>query len=190
MYDSRLCNIKYGCYSHDCGLSTCECEIINLPITCLKILSDRNFTARQYITIIDYLRPVLSVKVIIPVCYACLQCFSHSWLGVRKSIRPVTKLSDEVLAVWSEVQMICTWSRWCHCHPIISCFIKIQIGLAFLVPAYPGCPGKDAVKRVSVCLSVIRQTVRAVVSIGAANMTCCRGCPTLQCSVLSARLPV
>jgi len=25
--------------------------------------------------------------------------------------------------------------------PIISCFVKIQAGLAFLVPAYPGCPG-------------------------------------------------
>jgi len=180
MYDSRLWNIKYGCQWHDCGLSSCECRKINLLITCLKILSDRNFTARQYITIIDYLRPVLSVKVIVPVCYACLQCFSHGCLGVRNSIRPVTKLSDEVLAVRSEVHMICTWSRWCHCHPIISCFIKIQIGLAFLVPAsaaYPGCPGKDAVKRVSVWLSVICQTVRAVVSIGAANVTCCRGCP-------------
>ena len=33
--------------------------------------------------------------------------------------------------------------------PIISCFINIQFGLAFLVPAYPGCPGKEAVKRVS-----------------------------------------
>jgi len=38
-----------------------------------------------------------------------------------------------------------------RCHPIISCFIKIQIGLTFLVPAYPGCPGKDAGKWVSVC---------------------------------------
>jgi len=37
--------------------------------------------------------------------------------------------------------MICTWSSWCHCHPIISCFIEIQNGLTFLVPAYPGCPG-------------------------------------------------
>jgi len=54
-------------------------------------------------------------------------------------------LSDEVLAwlsVWSEVQMICIWSNSCHCHPIISCFIKIQIGLTLLVPAYPGCPEK------------------------------------------------
>jgi len=32
--------------------------------------------------------------------------------------------------------------------PIIPCFIKIQIGLTFLVPAYPGCPRKEAVKLV------------------------------------------
>ena len=44
----------------------------------------------------------------------------------------------------------CIWSSWCHCHPIISWFIKIQSGLIFLVPAYPRCPGKEAVKRVSV----------------------------------------
>jgi len=44
----------------------------------------------------------------------------------------------------------CIWSSWCHCHPIISCFIKIRIGLTFMVPAYPGCRGKEAVKRVSI----------------------------------------
>jgi len=43
--------------------------------------------------------------------------------------------------------------------PIISCFIKIYIGLTFLVPAYPGCPGKDAVKRVSDCLLSLRQSL-------------------------------
>jgi len=30
--------------------------------------------------------------------------------------------------------MIYTWSI--HCHSIISCFVKIQTGLTFLVPAY------------------------------------------------------
>jgi len=35
------------------------------------------------------------------------------------------------LSVWSEVQMICIWSSWCHCHPIISCSNKIQNGLPF-----------------------------------------------------------
>jgi len=52
---------------------------------------------------------------------------------------------DEVLAwlsVLSEVQMICIWSSWCHCHPIISCFVKIQIGLTFLVPPYLGFSGE------------------------------------------------
>jgi len=68
------------------------------------------------------------------------------------------KLSHEVLAwlsVWSKVQMICIWSSWCHCQPVISCFINIQNGLTFAMPAYAGCPGKQAIKWVSVC--IIRQ---------------------------------
>jgi len=67
------------------------------------------------------------------------------------------KLSSEVLAwlsVWIVVQMIYIRSSWCHCHPIISGFIKIQICLTFLVLAYPDCPGNEAVKWVSVCLSI------------------------------------
>jgi len=28
----------------------------------------------------------------------------------------------------------------------VSCSSKIEIGFTFLVPAYPGCPGKEAVK--------------------------------------------
>jgi len=32
----------------------------------------------------------------------------------------------------------------------VSCSSKIQIGFTFLVPAYPGCPGKEAVKWLSV----------------------------------------
>jgi len=40
-------------------------------------------------------------------------------------------LSDNVLAwlsVCSEVQTILHVISWCHCHPIISCFIKIRNG--------------------------------------------------------------
>jgi len=37
------------------------------------------------------------------------------------------------------------WSSSCHCHPVISCFIKIQTGLL----AYPGCPRKEAIKQFS-----------------------------------------
>ena len=37
----------------------------------------------------------------------------------------------------------------------VSSFTKIQIGFTFLVPADPGSPGKRAVKRVSVCISIV-----------------------------------
>ena len=33
-------------------------------------------------------------------------------------------------------------------NPVISCLIEIQTGFIFLVPAYPGCPGEDAIKLV------------------------------------------
>jgi len=36
----------------------------------------------------------------------------------------------------------------------VSCFSKIQIGFAFLVPAHLGSPGQRAVKHVSVCVCV------------------------------------
>jgi len=39
----------------------------------------------------------------------------------------------------------------------VSCFIKIEIGFTFLVPAHPGSPGKRAVKRVCVCVCVINK---------------------------------
>ena len=34
----------------------------------------------------------------------------------------------------------------------VSCFSKIQIDFAFLVPAHPGSPGQRAVKRECVCV--------------------------------------
>ena len=37
----------------------------------------------------------------------------------------------------------------------VSCFNKTQIGFTFLVPAYPGSPGKGAVKRVCVCVCLL-----------------------------------
>jgi len=38
----------------------------------------------------------------------------------------------------------------------VSCFSKIRIGFTFLVLAHPGSPGKRAVKRVCVCVNIIR----------------------------------
>jgi len=62
--------------------------------------------------------------------------------------------------------MIYIWSSLCHCHPVISCFI-IQIGLTFLVPAYPGHSREEAVKQVSVlCLHFILMALVLSETIG------------------------
>ena len=66
-----------------------------------------------------------------------------------------TLRSDEVpvwLSVWSEVQTICIWFGWCHCHPVISCFGKIQNGLSFWYRPTQVVLGKKAVKRLCVCV--------------------------------------
>jgi len=71
----------------------------------------------------------------------------HCWLGVMKSVRVIKCCSRAA----SEVQFICTWSSWCHCYHPLSRFIKIQNCFTVLLSAYPGCPGKEALKRVTVC---------------------------------------
>jgi len=57
-------------------------------------------------------------------------------IGHQEEHPACKRLSDGVLAwlsVCSEVQMVCIWSSWRHCHPIILCFIRIQNVYAFLV---------------------------------------------------------
>ena len=54
-----------------------------------------------------------------------------TWRAMRQEEQTACKkLSDGVLAWlsdWSVVQIICIWSSWCHCHPIISCFSKSRM---------------------------------------------------------------
>ena len=55
------------------------------------------------------------------------------WLGGRKGIRPVKKLSGGVLAwlsVWSKVQT-CVWPSWCHCHSLSLASVKSRLVLRF-----------------------------------------------------------
>jgi len=72
----------------------------------------------------------------------------HCWFGVRKSIRP------------AKIEWCGAYPSAARCrlfaygpadataspNPIISCLIYLQTGFTFLVPAYPGCPGKEAIK--------------------------------------------
>ena len=43
-------------------------------------------------------------------------------VGQQEAHPACKKLIDKVLmlSVWSEVQMTCIWSIWCHCYPIMS----------------------------------------------------------------------
>jgi len=71
--------------------------------------------------------------------------------GHQKEHPACKKLSDEVVVCLEPsadclhtVQlMLSTASQ----NPIISCLILIQTGFNFPVLAYPGCPGKEAIKR-------------------------------------------
>jgi len=50
----------------------------------------------------------------------------------------------------SGTRRTCIWLSWCHCHSLSLASVKSRF--TFLVPAYPGSPGKGAVKRVCVCV--------------------------------------
>ena len=93
----------------------------------------------------------------------CLQCFvafsALTLLVGRQEGHPACKkLSGEVLAwlsVWSKVQTC--MAQLMPLPLTVSCFSKIQIGFAFLVPAHPDSPGQRAVKRVCVALRTQNQ---------------------------------
>ena len=83
-------------------------------------------------------------------------------LGSRKGIRPVKT------EWWGAGVVICL-ERGADLHtaqlmplPLtVSCFSKIQIGFAFLVPAHLGSPGQRAVKRVCVLVGNRMQLTKA-----------------------------
>jgi len=66
-------------------------------------------------------------------------------------------LSDEALAwlsVGSKVKIICIWSKLTDATTTQSFLasLKSRMVFTFLLLAYPGCLGKEAIKRVFVCL--------------------------------------
>jgi len=54
----------------------------------------------------------------------------------------------------------------------VSCFSKIQIGFAFLVPADLGSPGKMAVKWVCVCVSDVYNVCKTLFLVAVNNVYC------------------
>jgi len=111
------------------------------------------------ICVIYYVRwpicPLLSLCTFFFMCIPTLpSVLWRCWLGGRKGIRPIKNL------VWWGTGMVICLERDADLHmaqlmPLlltVSCFSKIQIGFTFLVPAYPGGPGKRAVIRGCVCV--------------------------------------
>ena len=90
----------------------------------------------------------------------------YCWLGDRKGIWPVKKLSGGVLAwlsVWSEVQT-CIWPSWCHYHSLSLASVQSRLvlylsgtllqsdnhastpPLSFLQAGFPSCRPTNSVK--------------------------------------------
>jgi len=86
----------------------------------------------------------------------CVAFSALTLLVGRQEGNPACKtLSGGMLAwlsVWSEVQ-ICISPSWCHCHSLSLAAVNpdwfYRNGSAFLVPAYPGCPGKRPINKCS-----------------------------------------
>jgi len=54
----------------------------------------------------------------------------------------------------------------------ISCFSKIQIGIAFLVPAHPGSPGKKG-RQMGVCACVCVIAILCIFTVILSRLTTC-----------------
>jgi len=96
-----------------------------------------------YLHYINYYQMICSLPSVLWCC----------WLGGRKSIRPVKKwvvgCCSGYLSGWDvDLHII----QLMPLPPIISHFIKIQNGSAFLVLSYSGCPGKSPLNECLVSL--------------------------------------
>ena len=64
----------------------------------------------------------------------------------RQEGHPACKKQSGGVLVWLERGADLHMAQLMPLPLTVSCSSKIQIGFTFLVPAYPGCPGKEAVK--------------------------------------------
>jgi len=68
-------------------------------------------------------------------------------LGSRKGIQPVkNRVVGTGVVICLERGADLHMAQLMQLPLTVSCSSKIQIGFTFLVLAYPGCPGKEAVK--------------------------------------------
>ena len=93
----------------------------------------------------------------------------------------------------SEVQMICIWFSWCHCHPVISCFSKIQNGLSFWYwPTQVVLEKKplNVCVCVCVCVSSTFADNLGILNPTFSNLTFTKKCVPDNCGIWLLALPV
>ena len=135
----RSCKMSYSSCSCICGsrvmqdVMSCACLLLCNWVHLACFRWKLYFEPRQRVSVVDgkpwqghqwftVLHVSCSILIFRPLDIV-LSVLWHCWFGDMKRIWPVKNLSAEVLAwlsVWSEVQMTCIWSSWCHCHPVIS----------------------------------------------------------------------
>jgi len=91
-------------------------------------VSERNAPLIRFLMLALYIYNSLLVYIVyLPsVLWRC-------WLGGKKGIRPVIKLTGGMLAWlsdWSEVQT-CIWPSWCHCHSLPLASVKSRLVFPF-----------------------------------------------------------
>jgi len=87
-------------------------------------------------------------------------------VGQQQGHLACKKLSGGVvvwLTVWSEVQT--AYGPAAATTLTVSCFSKIETGLTFLVLAYPGSPGKRAVKRGVAVTTRLHRTISEILPL-------------------------
>jgi len=100
---------------------------LNWKILCI-------FYILHYVILLHYILQYINTYVLSPCSFSALPSVFNTvgWTSGRaSSLYKIEWWGTGRLFVWSVVQMICIWSSWCHFHPIISCFSKIQNGLPF-----------------------------------------------------------
>ena len=96
------------------------------------------------------------------------------WLGGRKGIRPVKKLSGGVLAclsVWSKVQT-CIWPSGFHCHSLSLASVKCRLVLSFWYRPTRVVLDKWPLN-VCVCVCIAMRRIRCERSVSGHNCELC-----------------
>ena len=126
-----MCSPALGCqrwinlYLIICWWIVCVCKLYYLlTYLCLQSLSNStDFSSSSRLQQYAFHGAIINYSSMMPsVLWRC-------WLGVRKGIWPVKKLSGGVLAwlsVWSEVQT-CIWPSWCHWYSLSLASVKSRL---------------------------------------------------------------